>query len=76
MGIAARRVVVCEGTERGGHDQPSCLAATRGSGRLDQGVAAVSKAAGENPNWLVLLERLSPAFAPAGEAVRARLASR
>jgi predicted Zn-dependent protease len=45
-------------------------------GDLDQGVAAVTKAAGENPDWLVLLDRLSPAFAPAGEAVRARLSAR
>jgi uncharacterized Ntn-hydrolase superfamily protein len=43
------------------------------AGDLDQGVAAVKKAAGHNPNWLVLLDRLSPAFAPAAEAVRTSL---
>ena len=41
------------------------------AGDLDAGVVAVRRAAEINPNWLVLLERLSPAFAPAGEAVRA-----
>jgi uncharacterized Ntn-hydrolase superfamily protein len=40
------------------------------AGELDEGVAAVRRAAEQNPNWLVLLERLSPEFAPAGEAVR------
>jgi uncharacterized Ntn-hydrolase superfamily protein len=40
------------------------------AGELDEGVAAVRQAAERNPNWLVLLERLSPEFAPAGEAVR------
>ena len=30
-------------------------------------MAAVRRAAEENPNWLVLLDRLSPEFAPAGE---------
>jgi uncharacterized Ntn-hydrolase superfamily protein len=43
------------------------------AGDLEAGVAAVRRAAEENPNWLVLLERLSPEFAPAGEAVRAAL---
>jgi tetratricopeptide (TPR) repeat protein len=43
------------------------------AGDLEGGVAAVRRAAEENPNWLVLLERLSPEFAPAGEAVRAAL---
>ncbi|WP_053226049.1 DUF1028 domain-containing protein [Solirubrobacter soli] len=43
------------------------------AGDLNAGVAAVRSAAGENPNWLVLLERLSPEFAPAGAAVRAAL---
>ena len=37
------------------------------AGDLDGGVAAVRRAAEENPNWLVLLDRLSPEFAPAGE---------
>ena len=37
---------------------------------LDAGVAAVRRAAEVNPDWLVLLDRLSPDFAPAGEAVR------
>jgi len=36
-------------------------------------VAAVRRAAEENPNWLVLLDRLSPEFAPAGEAVRQQI---
>jgi uncharacterized Ntn-hydrolase superfamily protein len=43
------------------------------AGEVDQGVAAVRKAAEENPNWLVLLDRLSPAFAPAGDAVRQQM---
>ena len=43
------------------------------AGDLEAGVAAVRRAAEQNPNWLVLLERLSPEFAPAGEAVRAAL---
>jgi uncharacterized Ntn-hydrolase superfamily protein len=43
------------------------------AGDLDTGVAAVRRAADRNPNWLVLLERLSPDFAPAGAAVRAAL---
>jgi uncharacterized Ntn-hydrolase superfamily protein len=40
------------------------------AGDLQGGVEAVRRAAEENPNWLVLLDRLSPEFAPAGEAVR------
>ena len=40
------------------------------AGELNEGVAAVRRAAEQNPNWLVLLERLSPEFAPAGQAVR------
>src|SRR4051794_2450309 len=44
------------------------------AGDLDAGAAAVKRAAEVNPNWLVLLERLSPEFAPAGEAVRTALA--
>jgi uncharacterized Ntn-hydrolase superfamily protein len=43
------------------------------AGDLEGGVAAVRRAAEENPNWLVLLERLSPEFAPAGEAVRQQI---
>jgi uncharacterized Ntn-hydrolase superfamily protein len=43
------------------------------AGELDEGVAAVRRAADKQPNWLVLLDRLSDAFAPAGEAVRAAL---
>src|SRR3954452_11470178 len=39
------------------------------AGDLDAGAAAVKRAAEVNPNWLVLLERLSPEFAPAGRAV-------
>jgi uncharacterized Ntn-hydrolase superfamily protein len=43
------------------------------AGELDEGVAAVRRAAERQPNWLVLLDRLSPDFAPAGAAVRAAL---
>ena len=43
------------------------------AGDLDAGVAAVRRAAEANPNWLVLLERLSPEFAPAGAAVRQQI---
>jgi uncharacterized Ntn-hydrolase superfamily protein len=43
------------------------------AGELDEGVAAVRRAAEAQPNWLVLLDRLSPDFAPAGAAVRAAL---
>jgi uncharacterized Ntn-hydrolase superfamily protein len=43
------------------------------AGDLEAGVAAVRRAAEENPNWLVLLERLSPEFAPAGAAVRQQI---
>ncbi len=43
------------------------------AGELDEGVAAVRRAAEVQPNWLVLLDRLSPDFAPAGAAVRAAL---
>ena len=42
-------------------------------GDVAAGTDAVRRAAAANPNWLVLLERLSPEFAPAGEAVRSRL---
>ena len=44
-------------------------------GDLEAGVAAVRRAAEVNPSWLVLLERLSPDFAPAGERVRRELAA-
>jgi uncharacterized Ntn-hydrolase superfamily protein len=50
----------------------SGLAIAQG-GDLEAGTAAVRRAAEENPNWLVLLERLSPEFAPAGEAVRQQI---
>ena len=43
------------------------------AGDLEAGVAAVRRAAEENPNWLVLLDRLSPEFAPAGAAVRQQI---
>jgi uncharacterized Ntn-hydrolase superfamily protein len=43
------------------------------TGDLEGGVAAVRRAAEENPNWLVLLDRLSPEFAPAGKAVRQQI---
>jgi uncharacterized Ntn-hydrolase superfamily protein len=43
------------------------------AGDLDGGVEAVRRAVEENPNWLVLLDRLSPEFAPAGEAVRQQM---
>ena len=43
------------------------------AGDLEGGVAAVRRAAEKNPNWLVLLDRLSPEFAPAGAAVRQQI---
>jgi uncharacterized Ntn-hydrolase superfamily protein len=43
------------------------------AGDLEAGVAAVRRAASVHPGWLLLLDRLRPAFAPAGEAVRAAL---
>jgi len=43
------------------------------AGDLEGGVAAVRQAAEKNPNWLVLLDRLSPDFAPAGAAVRQQI---
>ena len=43
------------------------------AGDLDEGVEAVRRAAEVEPNWLVLLDRLSPDFAPAGAQVRAAL---
>jgi uncharacterized Ntn-hydrolase superfamily protein len=43
------------------------------AGDLDGGVRAVRRAAEVHPNWLLLLERLSPDFAPAGAEVRRAL---
>lgn len=43
------------------------------AGELDAGVDAVRRAADVHPNWLVLLDRLSPDFAPAGADVRRAL---
>jgi uncharacterized Ntn-hydrolase superfamily protein len=43
------------------------------AGDLAAGVAAVKQAAEKQPNWLVLLDRLSADFAPAGEAVRQQI---
>jgi uncharacterized Ntn-hydrolase superfamily protein len=43
------------------------------AGSVDEGADAVRRAAEVQPNWLVLLERLSPDFAPAGAAVRSAL---
>jgi uncharacterized Ntn-hydrolase superfamily protein len=40
-------------------------------GDVAAGADAVRRAAEVHPGWLVLLERLSPEFAPAGDAVRA-----
>jgi uncharacterized Ntn-hydrolase superfamily protein len=42
-------------------------------GDRSSGVEMVRRAAEANPDWLVLLDRLSPEFAPAGDAVRAEL---
>jgi hypothetical protein len=42
-------------------------------GDLHTGTEMVKRAAAVNPDWLVLLDRLSPEFAPSGEAVRAEL---
>jgi uncharacterized Ntn-hydrolase superfamily protein len=42
-------------------------------GDLGRGTEMVKRAAEVNPDWLVLLDRLSPEFAPSGEAVRGRL---
>ena len=44
------------------------------AGDLDAGVAAVRRAAEVNPDWLTLLARLSPQFAPAAEVVLKALA--
>ena len=43
------------------------------AGDVEAGADAVRRAAEMQPNWLVLLERLSPDFAPAGAAVRRAL---
>jgi uncharacterized Ntn-hydrolase superfamily protein len=45
------------------------------AGDLDGGVDAVRRAAEVHPNWLLLLERLSPDFAPAGARVLSALSS-
>jgi len=42
-------------------------------GDLEAGVDAVRRAIAQHPGWATLLERLSPEFAPAGEAVRRAL---
>ena len=42
-------------------------------GDVAAGADAVRRAAEVHPGWLTLLERLSPDFAPAGEAVMERL---
>jgi tetratricopeptide (TPR) repeat protein len=39
------------------------------AGDLEAGADAVRRAAEVHPNWLLLLERLSPDFAPAGTEV-------
>ena len=43
------------------------------AGAVEEGADAVRRASEVQPNWLVLLDRLSPDFAPAGAAVRAAL---
>jgi uncharacterized Ntn-hydrolase superfamily protein len=43
------------------------------AGDLEAGVAAVRRAAEKQPNWIVLLDRLTPDFAPAGAEVRSAL---
>jgi uncharacterized Ntn-hydrolase superfamily protein len=43
------------------------------AGDLEAGADAVRRAAEVQPNWLVLLDRLSPDFAPAGAQVRRAL---
>ena len=45
-------------------------------GDVAAGADAVRRAAAAHPGWLTLLERLSPEFAPAGEAVRKALSAR
>jgi uncharacterized Ntn-hydrolase superfamily protein len=46
------------------------------SGDVGAGTDAVRRATEVNPGWMTLLERLSPDFAPAGEAVRRELQAR
>jgi len=46
------------------------------SGDVAAGTDAVRRATEVNPGWMTLLERLSPDFAPAGEAVRRELQAR
>ncbi len=43
------------------------------AGDVDGGADAVGRAAAVHPGWLDLLDRLSPEFAPAGDAVRRAL---
>jgi uncharacterized Ntn-hydrolase superfamily protein len=43
------------------------------AGEVEEGAEAVRRAAAAQPNWLVLLDRLSPDFAPAGARVRRAL---
>jgi tetratricopeptide (TPR) repeat protein len=43
------------------------------AGDLEAGVQAVRRAADHHGNWLLLLERLSPDFAPAAAKVREAL---
>jgi len=45
------------------------------AGDVEEGAGAVRRAAEIQPNWYVLLERLSPDFAPAGAAVLRALAA-
>jgi uncharacterized Ntn-hydrolase superfamily protein len=47
--------------------------AVAAAGDVDGGAESVRRAAEVHPGWLVLLDRLSPDFAPAGEAVRRAL---
>jgi tetratricopeptide (TPR) repeat protein len=44
------------------------------AGDLDDGVDAIRRAIDAHPGWGVLLERLSPTFAPAGHEIRRALA--
>ena len=50
-----------------------CTWAIAHSGDLEAGADAVRRAAAARPDWLVLLDRLSPDFAPAGPEVRRAL---
>jgi len=45
------------------------------AGDFERGMAAVRRAIAIHPDWRILLERLSPDFAPAGERVRRELGS-